>query len=114
MTCALTHALFPFYDASACRKANQETKCRTAIDLAYGGRQLPPLSPLTASTIAAPRAGRTVAGVEAIRARLGGEDPERKSSRQIQRGFKAPTCCLSHELDWRRGLGARPLNCSPG
>jgi Tol biopolymer transport system component len=34
-------------------------------------------------------AGRTVAGVVAVRACLGGKSPERKRARQIQRGFKA-------------------------
>jgi hypothetical protein len=43
---------------------------------------------LAGCTLAAPCAGRTVAGVIAIRAYPGGKDPERKSSRQFQRGLK--------------------------
>ena len=46
---------------------------------------------LRISTIAAPCAGRTVSSVVAIRAYLGGEDPERERSRELQRGFQI--CC---------------------
>jgi hypothetical protein len=71
------------------------------------------LSSLTTSTIAAACARGTVSAVIAIRAYLGGEDPGRKSSRQLQRGFKAATCSLSHEPDFRRrGLRVGPLNHS--
>jgi len=77
--------------------------------------RLLPLAPLTTSTIAAACAGRTVAGVIAIRAYPGGEDPERKCSRQLQRGFEAAARTLSGSPGVRRReLGARPLNCSPG
>ena len=66
------------------------------------------LSSLFPSTIAAPRAGRTVAGVIAIRAHPGAVDPDRKKPRQFQRGFKAAACTLRHE---RRAWTAA---CGPG
>ena len=66
------------------------------------------LSSLFPSTIAAPCAGRTVAGVIAIRAHPGAVDPDRKKPRQFQRGFKAAACTLRHERRaWTRGLRTR-------
>jgi hypothetical protein len=66
-------------------------------------------------TIAAPCAGRTVASVIAIRACLRGEDPERKRSRQLQRGFEAAARTLSRDPGVRRrGLGTRTVDCFRG
>jgi hypothetical protein len=61
-----------------------------------------PLSSCPTSTIAAPCAGRTISGVIAIRACLRGEDPERKRSRQLQRGFEGAPDAPSREPGVRR------------
>jgi len=55
------------------------------------------LSSLCPSAIAALCAGRAVSGAIAIRAYLGGEDPERERPRQIQCGFEGAACELSRE-----------------
>ena len=74
-----------------------------------------PLSSCPTSTIAAPCAGRTISGVIAIRACLRGEDPERKRSRQLQRGFETAAGTLSRDpCVRRRGLGTRTVNCFRG
>ena len=52
-----------------------------------GGRDVA-LSSVSTSTITATCTGRTVSGVVAIRAYLGGEKPGGEGSRQVQRGFK--------------------------
>ena len=78
--------------------------------------QLPAaLSPFRSLTIAAPRTGRTVSGVVAIWTYPGGERPERKRSRQLQRGFEAAADTFSHggALS-RRGLRTRTINSLPG
>jgi len=80
----------------------------------YASRLLPP-SFLSTSTIAAACARRTISGVIAIRACLRGEDPERKRSRQLQRGFEAAAGTLSHDpAVRRRGLGTRTIDCFRG
>jgi hypothetical protein len=53
-------------------------------------------SSLPTLTIAAACTGRTVAGVVAIQAHFGGEEPERKRPREFQRGSKAGACTLAH------------------
>jgi hypothetical protein len=78
-----------------------------------GGPTSPPSS-LTIPTVAAPCAWRTIAGVIAVRAYLGGEDG-RKRSRQLQRGFEAAAWTLSREPGVRRRrLGTRTANCFRG
>jgi hypothetical protein len=73
-----------------------------------------PPSSLTIPTVAAPCAWRTIAGVIAVRAYLGGEDG-RKRSRQLQRGFEAAAWTLSREPGVRRRrLGTRTANCFRG
>jgi hypothetical protein len=77
--------------------------------------ELPPLSSLTTSTIAAPRAWRTIARVIAIRAYPGSEDPQRKRSREVQSGFKAAACRFSPVTRVRRsGLRTRTFYCWAG
>jgi len=72
----------------------------------------PPLSSLRTSTVAAPCAGRAISAVIAIRACLRGEDPERKRSRQLQRGFEAAARAFSGSPGVRmRGLGTRTVDC---
>ena len=60
------------------------------------------LSFRSTSTITTRRAGRTVSGVIAIRAYLGGEDPGREGSCQLQCCFKAAAGTLSHDSSVRR------------
>ena len=65
--------------------------------------------------IAAPCAGRTVPGVIAIGAHLGGTKSERKRSRQLQCGFEATVGSLSRDAGVRRcELGARTVDCFRG
>jgi len=66
------------------------------------GPNSPPRSSFTIPTIAAACAWRAVSGVIAIRAYLGGDDPERKGSRQLQRGFKGAPGTLSRVPSIRR------------
>jgi hypothetical protein len=66
------------------------------------GPNSPPPSSFTIPTIAAACAWRAVFGVIAIRAYLGGDDPERKGSRQLQRGFKGASGTLSRVPSIRR------------
>jgi hypothetical protein len=73
------------------------------------------LSFMTASTIAAACAWRTVSGVVAIRACLGSEGPGRKGLRQLRRGFKAAAYSFADKPGVRRrGLGTRTSNCFRG
>ena len=77
--------------------------------------QLPVLSALTPSAIAAACVGRTVSAVVAVWACLRGQYPERERARQVQRGFEAAARTLSRELGVRRrGLGTRTANCFRG
>jgi len=79
------------------------------------GSPITPFSPRAISTIAAARAGRTVAGVVAVRAYMRGEDPERKRSRQLQRGLETAVNSFSQGHGLRkRGLGTRAANCFRG
>jgi len=56
------------------------------------------------------RVGRTVAGVVAIRVYLGGQEPRRKGSRQVQRGFEGAPGTASREAGvLRLGLRTRAL-----
>jgi hypothetical protein len=67
-----------------------------------------------ASTIAAPCAGRTLSGVIAIRAYLGGEDPKGKVRASSNAVLKPLRAAFRTNLIGGAGWGLEPLNCSPG
>jgi len=87
---------------------------------------LPPLSSLSPSTIAAPCAGRAVPGVVAIWADPRGKEPRREGSRQFQRSFEFAACTLPAlalppsrppprraGTGWERGTGWPYPSCLP-
>src|SRR5215471_18669129 len=85
------------------RKEGKETPqsapllARKKMKVAWAHDVVISLSSLCPSAIAALCAGRAVSGAIAIRAYLGGEDPERERPRQIQCGFEGAACELSRE-----------------